>query len=144
MCTGSVHKLCLPVALHQASAGGRLDLAEQTECPPAGRTPGPTGLAAMLDPVRMSLLDIAYLMAAVSDNAAADVLLARVGLEAVNHGTARLGLTRTRAVHTFGEILTSIREDAAPAAPRRSRTRVSSTACGRSTRPAPMGAPPGR
>ncbi|SHM22858.1 serine hydrolase [Actinacidiphila paucisporea] len=114
VCTGSVHKLCLLVALHHAAAEGRLDLAEQTECPPAGRTPGPTGLAAMLDPVRMSLRDMAYLMAAVSDNAAADALLERVGLDAVNHATARLGLTRTRAVHTFGEILTSIREDAGP------------------------------
>ncbi|GHE71963.1 serine hydrolase [Streptomyces vinaceus] len=113
--TASVHKLCLLVALHQHAAAGLLDLTEQVECPPGERTPGPTGLAAMLDPVRMSLRDAAYLMMAVSDNAAADLLLARVGLDAVNEATARLGLTRTRAVHTFRSLFATVREDAGPA-----------------------------
>ncbi|MEU1305191.1 serine hydrolase [Streptomyces shenzhenensis] len=115
VCTASVHKLCLLVALHEQAAAGRLDLGEQVECPPAGRTAGPTGLAAMLDTARLSLRDIAYLMMAVSDNAAADLLLHRVGLDAVNRTTARLGLTRTHAVHTFGDLLATIREDAGPA-----------------------------
>ncbi|GAB7029215.1 serine hydrolase [Streptomyces platensis] len=114
VCTASVHKLCLLVTLHQLAAAGALDLGEQVDCPPAGRTAGPTGLAAMLDPVRMSLRDVAYLMMAVSDNAAADLLLGRVGLDAVNRVTARLGLPRTHAVHTFGELLATIREDAGP------------------------------
>lgn len=113
--TASVHKLCLLVALHQHAAAGLLDLTEQVECPPGERTPGPTGLAAMLDPVRMSLRDAAYLMTAVSDNAAADLLLARIGLDAVNEATARLGLTRTRAVHTFRSLFATVREDAGPA-----------------------------
>ncbi|RMB85477.1 serine hydrolase [Streptomyces shenzhenensis] len=115
VCTASVHKLCLLVALHEQAAAGRLDLGEQVECPPAGRTAGSTGLAAMLDSARLSLRDIAYLMMAVSDNAAADLLLHRVGLDAVNRTTARLGLTRTHAVHTFGDLLATIREDAGPA-----------------------------
>ncbi len=115
--TASVHKLCLLVALHQQAAAGRVDLTEQIECPPAGRTSGPTGLAAMLDPVRMSLRDAAYLMMAVSDNASADILLERVGLDAVNDTTARLGLTHTHAVHTFGRILATIRQDAGPGGP---------------------------
>ncbi|MFE7976890.1 serine hydrolase [Streptomyces shenzhenensis] len=115
VCTASVHKLCLLVALHEQAAAGRLDLGEQVKCPPAGRTAGPTGLAAMLDPARLSLRDIAYLMMAVSDNAAADLLLHRVGLDAVNRTTARLGLTRTHAVHAFGDLLATIREDAGPA-----------------------------
>ncbi|MFF0218364.1 serine hydrolase [Streptomyces vinaceus] len=113
--TASVHKLCLLVALHQHAAAGLLDLTEQVECPPGDRTPGPTGLAAMLDPVRMSLRDAAYLMTAVSDNAAADLLLERIGLDAVNGATARLGLTRTRAVHTFRSLFATVREDAGPA-----------------------------
>ncbi|MFB6806143.1 serine hydrolase [Streptomyces sp. NPDC056387] len=113
--TASVHKLCLLVALHQQAEAGRLDLTEQVEVPPAHRTAGPTGLAAMLDPVRMSLRDAAYLMTAVSDNAAADLLLARTGLDGVNEATARLGLTRTRAVHTFRSLFAGIREDAGPA-----------------------------
>jgi beta-lactamase class A len=114
VCTASVHKVCVLVTLHELAAAGALDLTEQVECPPAGRTPGPTGLAAMLDPVRLSLRDAAYLMMSVSDNTAADLLLRRVGLDAVNRTTARLGLTRTRAVYGFGEMLGTMREDAGP------------------------------
>ncbi|MER5299106.1 MULTISPECIES: serine hydrolase [Streptomyces] len=113
--TASVHKLCVLVTLHEQAAAGLLDLTEQVECPVDGRTSGPTGLAAMLDPVRLSLRDAAYLMMAVSDNTAAELLLERVGLDAVNATTARLGLTRTRAVHTFREMFASMREDAGPA-----------------------------
>ncbi|MFC7307192.1 serine hydrolase [Streptomyces monticola] len=113
--TASVHKLCLLVTLHEQAAAGRLDLTEQVECPTAGRTAGPTGLSAMLDPVRMSLRDLAYLMMAVSDNTAADLLLARVGLDAVNATTARLGLGRTHATLTFGELMETVRQDAGPA-----------------------------
>ncbi|MGH4027863.1 serine hydrolase [Actinomycetota bacterium Odt1-20B] len=112
--TASVHKLCLLVALHQAAAEGRLDLTEQVECAPDGRAPGPTGTAAMLDPVRMSVRDAAYLMMAVSDNAAAEELVRRVGLAAVNASMARLGLTHTHATHTFRELLDTMREDAGP------------------------------
>ncbi|MEL3944746.1 serine hydrolase [Streptomyces sp. LNU-CPARS28] len=112
--TASVHKLCVLVTLHEQAAAGRVDLTEQIECPPEDRTSGPTGLAAMLDPVRMSLRDAAYLMMAVSDNTAAELLLERVGLDAVNATTARLGLTRTRAVHSFREMFASMREDAGP------------------------------
>ncbi|MFD5753021.1 serine hydrolase [Streptomyces sp. NPDC127033] len=116
--TASVHKLCLLVALHQRAEAGELDLTEQTECPREGRTAGPTGLSAMLDPARLSLRDAAYLMMAVSDNTAAELLLARVGLDAVNDTTRRLGLTRTHAAHSFGAFVASIREDAGPGGPR--------------------------
>ncbi|MFE3323378.1 serine hydrolase [Streptomyces sp. NPDC059176] len=112
--TASVHKLCCLVTLHQHAAAGHLDLTEQIDCPPTERTPGPTGLAAMLDPVRMSLRDVAYLMMSVSDNTAADLLLQRIGLDAVNHTTNRLGLRHTRAVHTFSQLFATIREDAGP------------------------------
>ncbi|MFE6627074.1 serine hydrolase [Streptomyces rochei] len=118
VCTASVHKVCVLVTLHELAAAGEIDLTEQVECPPDGRTPGPTGLAAMLDPVRLSLRDAALLMMSVSDNTAADLLLRRVGLDAVNRTTARLGLTRTRAVYGFGEMLATMREDAGPAGTR--------------------------
>ncbi|MFB7599667.1 serine hydrolase [Streptomyces sp. NPDC056160] len=111
MCTASIHKLPLLVALHQRAQAGELDLTEPVDCPPDGRTPGPTGLAAMLDPARLSLRDLAYLMMAVSDNAAADLLLSRVGLDAVNRTTSRLGLTRTLALHSFGTMLAAMKED---------------------------------
>ncbi|MFH8989250.1 serine hydrolase [Streptomyces sp. NPDC017940] len=112
--TASVHKLCVLITLHEQAAAGLVDLTEQVECPADGRASGPTGLSAMLDPVRMSLRDAAYLMTAVSDNTAAELCLARVGLDAVNATTARLGLTRTRALHTFRAMFESMREDAGP------------------------------
>ncbi|MFF4635482.1 serine hydrolase [Streptomyces olivaceus] len=118
VCTASVHKVCVLVTLHELAAAGSLDLTEQVECPPAGLTPGPTGLAAMLDPVRLSLRDAAFLMMSVSDNTAADLLLRRVGRDAVNRTTARLGLTRTRMAYGFGEMLATMREDAGPAGAR--------------------------
>ncbi|MFG3319540.1 serine hydrolase [Streptomyces sp. NPDC048171] len=118
VCTASVHKVCVLVALHEQAAAGVLDLTEQVECPAEGRTPGPTGLSAMLDPVRLSLRDAAFWMMSVSDNTAADLLLRRVGLDVVNRTTERLGLTRTRAVYGFGEMLSTMREDAGPAGAR--------------------------
>ncbi|MGW0917308.1 serine hydrolase [Streptomyces sp. NPDC002784] len=112
--TASVHKLCLLVALYRQAADGVLDLTEQIECPVGERTAGPTGLAALLDPVRLSLRDAAQLMMTVSDNAAADLLMDRVGIDAVNRTTARLGLDRTRARHDFGGMLALLREDIGP------------------------------
>lgn len=116
--TASVHKLCLLVALHQRAAQGDFDLTEQIEVPPTGRTFGLTGLGAMLDPVRMSLRDAAYLMMSVSDNIAADLLLERVGLDAVNRTTTQLGLSHTLAIHTFRQLLDTLKKDAGPGGPR--------------------------
>jgi beta-lactamase class A len=70
-------------------AGG-LDPAEQVEVPPAAwsvadRLAGPVTLA-----------DCALLMLAFSDNAATNVLLDRIGLDAVNEEAARLGAERTQ------------------------------------------------
>ncbi|MGB8941675.1 MAG: serine hydrolase [Streptomyces sp.] len=113
--TASVHKLCLLLALQQQAEQGLLDLTKLIECAPDGRATGPTGLAVMLDAVRISLRDAAYLMMAVSDNAAAEVLLDHVGLDTINAATGRLGLTRTRAVHSFAHLLATVREDAGPA-----------------------------
>lgn len=113
--TASVHKLCLLVALYQQAADAMVELTEQVECPVGGRTAGPTGLAAMLDPVRLSLRDAAHLMMTVSDNAAADLLMERVGTDAVNRATAGLGLERTLLLHDFDGMLAMLREDIGPA-----------------------------
>ncbi|MEU8513967.1 serine hydrolase [Kitasatospora sp. NPDC048722] len=115
--TASVHKLCLLVTLFREAAEGRIDLTRQVDVPAADRTPGRTGLAAMLDAARLSLRDLAYLTAAVSDNAAADVLWAEVGLDTVNRTMADLGLTRTVAVHTLGAMTAALVEDTGPDSP---------------------------
>jgi beta-lactamase class A len=60
--------------------------------PPAGSS----GVAAYLSQgARLTLGDLALLMLAVSDNAATNVLVDRLGFDAVNEEIARLGLERT-------------------------------------------------
>ena len=96
----------------------------------------------MRDEVRMSLRDLAFLMITVSDNAAADALLARVGLDAVNAMLDGFGLARHPGR------CTSCRETAREhgrghrarlAVPR---PRLTWRGCGRSTRAAPTAARP--
>ncbi len=83
------------IKLFVASAFWRSDLDpdEQVEAIPAA---GSAGVAEYLSPrTRLALGDIALLMLAVSDNAATNVLIGRLGFDAVNAEIARLGLERT-------------------------------------------------
>jgi beta-lactamase class A len=107
----SVFKVPLMVALCRQADEGRLDPAERVTVSAAERVFGPTGVSAMLDDVTMSLRDLAYLMIAVSDNTAADALLARVGLEAVDDELAGLGLRATRVRHGAAGFYTSMLDD---------------------------------
>ena len=91
----SVFKVLLLVAFHRQAADGLLDSTEPVTLRPEDRTAGPTGVSALLDEVRMSLRDLACLMITVSDNTAADAVLDRVGLDAVNATAATLGLPAT-------------------------------------------------
>ncbi|WP_157250435.1 serine hydrolase [Nonomuraea typhae] len=108
----SVFKVPLLVALCRQADQGSLDLGELVRVPVAGRTSGPTGLSAMRDEVTISLRDLAYLMIAVSDNASADVLVERVGLDTVNAMLAGFGLTGTRVPMSGAQMLDSLDEDA--------------------------------
>ncbi|MEV6360029.1 serine hydrolase [Nocardia asteroides] len=94
----SVYKLLLLAAFCRRVDDGRLDPAARITVVPADCTPGPTGLAALHDPVTLSFRDLATSMMSVSDNAAADVLLGEVGLGAVSGLVDELGLTGTRIV----------------------------------------------
>ncbi|TDC38821.1 serine hydrolase [Actinomadura sp. KC345] len=91
----SVFKVPLLVTFHRQAAGGLLDPAEPVTLRPRDRTAGPTGVSGMQDEVRMSLRDLTFLMITVSDNAAADTVLDRVGRDAVNATAAALGLHDT-------------------------------------------------
>ncbi|MFD0685196.1 serine hydrolase [Actinomadura fibrosa] len=108
----SVFKVPLLVAFHRQAAEGVLDPAEQVTLRPEDRTPGPTGVSALLDEVRMSLRDLACLMITVSDNASADALLERVGLDAVNATAAEFGLTGTLVLDSGREMLDGMLADA--------------------------------
>ncbi|MFF0307604.1 serine hydrolase [Streptosporangium sp. NPDC004379] len=110
--TASVFKVALLVEFFRQADRGLLDPAERVTVMADRHTPGPTGVSAMSDDVTMSLRDLAYLMMAVSDNTAADTLMGRVGLSAVNTMLAGLGLTGTRVEHDCRELFASIVEDA--------------------------------
>ncbi len=105
----STFKIPLVVALHHSDH----DLTRRITLD-RDRSTGPTGVGGMLDPVTMSLRDLAYLAVTVSDNAAADALVDLIGLDAVNHTLRRLHLTRTLVVHRARDFTRSLAEDAAP------------------------------
>ncbi|MFJ6569687.1 serine hydrolase [Streptomyces sp. NPDC091292] len=109
--TASVHKLCLAVTVQRLADEGRLDPEEQVESLPGDRTPGPTGLAMLSGPVRMSVRDLVAMALTVSDNTAADLLFDRVGLAAVNDAMRAVGLRRTVAVQTMRDLFATIDED---------------------------------
>jgi hypothetical protein len=56
----------------------------------------PGVLAALAPGLRLPIADVLYLSTAISDNTAANLLIAQVGVAAVNARLARLGLTTTR------------------------------------------------
>jgi beta-lactamase class A len=94
----SVYKLPLLVAFARLVDDGGLDPTEQVEVPAARRTPGPTSLSALRDAVTMSWRDLMALTITHSDNTAADVVLARVGLDRINTMLDGFGLHATRVL----------------------------------------------
>ncbi|GAA3224318.1 serine hydrolase [Actinocorallia longicatena] len=111
----SVFKVPLLVAFHRAAAAGRIDPAGRVRLRPGDRVPGPTGTSVLLDDVEMSLRDLTCLMITVSDNTAADAVLARVGVDAVNAAAAELGLPGTRIVGTARDLHDSLLADSGAA-----------------------------
>lgn len=105
----SVFKVALLVELFRRADDGHLDLSEPVTV--ESRTRGATGIAALRDPVRMSVRDLAQLMITVSDVGATDVLLERVGMDAVNETLRSHGLSRTRVRQTCAEMLASVQDD---------------------------------
>lgn len=104
----STFKVPLVVAVHR-----ELDLAAPVRI--EARTPGPTGISAMSDPVTLSYRDVAYLAIAVSDNTAADVLFDAVGDAAVAAVTSGLGLTATAIPDRCRDMLAGLLEDSGAA-----------------------------
>ncbi|WP_067985459.1 serine hydrolase [Nocardia caishijiensis] len=94
----SAYKLLVCVAFFREVDRGRIDPTDRLTVDPADCTPGPTGIAALRDPITLSRRDLVASMMTVSDNAAADVLLGELGLAAVTDLAAELGLTETRVI----------------------------------------------
>jgi beta-lactamase class A len=91
----SVFKVPVAVELANQFEAGVLHPTQRVVVPATGRTSGGTGLSALVDPVEMSLRDVAQLMISVSDNAATDIVVDRVGRDNVNSTMRQLGLEQT-------------------------------------------------
>lgn len=91
----SVVKILLVLEFARQVAAGQLDPRERVRITAADRLGG-WGTAGCADDVELSLRDLAHFTMSVSDNTAADLLLARVGLDTVRLLTEELGLTGIR------------------------------------------------
>ncbi len=109
--TASVFKIPVLVELLRRGASGDVDLAERVRVGATDRTLGPTGLSVTVDDVELSWRDLAYLMMSVSDNTATDVIMRRLGLDAINATIRDLGLERTTLVGDCRELLGSLADD---------------------------------
>lgn len=93
--TASSIKLAVLYELFRQAEEGRIDLGEVTQ-PPATRVRGGGVLQELGPRVSLTWRDIAVLMMGWSDNEATNVLVRRVGMDAVNRRLDALGLPRTR------------------------------------------------
>ncbi|WP_235456237.1 serine hydrolase [Streptomyces olivochromogenes] len=103
----SIFKVLLVLEFARQVVGGQLDPQERVRVTAADRFGG-WGTAGCLDDVELSLRDLAYFTMSVSDNSAADLLLARVGLDTVRLLAKELGLDRTRIVGGPRDLLESM------------------------------------
>ncbi|MBT2412319.1 serine hydrolase [Streptomyces sp. ISL-12] len=103
----SVFKVLLALEFARQVVAGQLDPRERVRVTAADRLGG-WGTAGCLDDVELSLRDLAHFALSVSDNTAADLLLARVGLDTVRLLAEELGLERTRIVGGPRDLLESM------------------------------------
>ncbi|ROQ78303.1 Beta-lactamase regulatory protein BlaB [Streptomyces sp. ADI92-24] len=106
----SVFKIPVALAYAREAAAGRLERTERLAVDARYRDGG-IGTSGCADPIEMSLRDLVHLMLTMSDNAATDVVLARVGLDTVNGLLRELGLERTHLVGGCLELISSLLAD---------------------------------
>ncbi|HEV2373024.1 MAG TPA: serine hydrolase [Streptosporangiaceae bacterium] len=109
--SASVAKIAVALEVFRQAHLGRLDLRERVRVCAADRTVGPTGFSTFDDDVEVSVRDLARMMMVVSDNAATDVLIDLVGLDAVHVILRSLGLHQTVVPTPFRDMLDSIGQD---------------------------------
>jgi beta-lactamase class A len=108
----SVVKVQIALEAETWFADGRLDPAEPVALPAANKSFGPVGLSLFTDDAVISWRDMVVLMLTISDNYATDMLLRRVGVDAVNATADRLGLTSTVVMSGEQEMLDTIGREA--------------------------------
>ena len=99
--SASVIKVCILVELFGQAAEGRARLDETMVLDDGEKVPG-SGVLSMLHPgLELTLEDLANLMINVSDNTASNMLIDRLGVDAINTRMEALGLTQTRLGRKF-------------------------------------------
>ncbi|MER8047688.1 serine hydrolase [Streptomyces sp. NPDC094032] len=106
----SVFKIPIALAYACEAEAGRLDRTERHPVP-LGLRDGGIGVSGCADPVEMSLRDLVGMMLTMSDNAATDVVLRRVGLDRVNELLALLGRHDTHLVGGCSDIVGALLAD---------------------------------
>src|SRR6476659_8887739 len=95
-------KIGILLELFRQKEAGKLELGELVAIRKADKTAGSGLIENMGDEVTLSLHDIAVLMNAISDNTATNVLINRLGIDAINTAMAEAGMSNT---HLFRKIV---------------------------------------
>ncbi|MFI6603414.1 serine hydrolase [Nonomuraea sp. NPDC050536] len=106
----SVFKIPIVLEYARQAAMGELERTERLTVTAADKDGG-IGTSGCADDVSLTLRDLAHFMMTMSDNAATDVLLRRVGLERVNGTLSELGLWQTRLIGGCAELFKSVAEE---------------------------------
>jgi beta-lactamase class A len=104
----STFKAFVALEFYEQARTGVLDPSERVTIEPAAATPGPTGLSLAQDPATLTLRDLAMLMMSVSDNAATDVLIDRVGITAVQERARTCGCANTHITSDVRTMLADV------------------------------------
>ena len=97
-------KLPILVTLYAEVRAGRIDLAERVRYERSLRVPGSGVLQDLDDGLAATVRDLATLMITVSDNTAADVLLARLGKDLVERTMREIGAPSVRVPFSIREL----------------------------------------
>ncbi|MEV6101773.1 serine hydrolase [Nocardia sp. NPDC051981] len=108
----SVFKIPVVLTYARQVVAGELDPAGRTRVTARDRIGG-VGTAGCADDVEMSWRDLALFALTMSDNAATDVLLRRVGVDAVRTVLAELGLRRTRIIGGCEDLFATMADELA-------------------------------
>lgn len=100
----SLVKLPILITLYDEVRASRVDLAERVRYDARIRVPGSGVLQDLDDGLALTVRDLATLMIAISDNTAADVLLARVGRERVEAAMRGIGAPSVRVPFSIREL----------------------------------------
>lgn len=103
MPTASLIKVPVLVALYQAVADGRLNLADRIEYSQDHRCLGSGVLSHLTPGVEMTVRDAAVLMIIISDNSATNICIDLVGLDSINETLRTIGLEKTTLFCRLGD-----------------------------------------